>query len=284
MKKQLLSLAILFFSIWTISAQSYRYGLVRDYNNTGANYEFTFVIIPDFDNGNVLVGAAQITISITAGNTFSNFTQINGNNWQSTVFNAANLNSFSAGDGTRDLWAFNRTSDSPLNIASHTTGQQIPLFSFVVDNMPTTGDITLTENTDATIVDLATNSSGGFNFSNTFPADIDGTPIMDSEFYGNNFAGLVFYELADPLLNVEEVAFSSDITVVPNPAITSFAIKGANGIIDDIKIFDINGGLVKSISENIVAESVSVKEMAAGVYFVQLTSQNAVKTIKLVKE
>ncbi|WP_299434421.1 T9SS type A sorting domain-containing protein [uncultured Aquimarina sp.] len=286
MKKQLLSLAILLLTTITISAQSYQYGLVQDFNNTGEIYEYTFVVVPDFANGAVSVGSVNITISISTGNTLSNFTQINGTNWASnTNFTAMVLNGFTAGDGTRDLWTFSREASVALGIASHTAGQQIPLFSFVVANMPTTGDITLTENTDAIIVDLAANSGGSFDLSNFFGADIDGVPITDTNFYGANAAGLITYDLMDPLLNVGEVDDTlGNIKISPNPVVTSFTIQGATSQIDEVKIFDINGGLVKEIATDVINEAISVKDLSAGVYFVQLSSQGAVSAVKLVKQ
>jgi len=285
MKKQLLSLAILLLTTITISAQTYQYGLVRDFGNTGENYEYTFVVVPDFANGTVEVGSVNITISISTGNTLTSFTEINGSNWNdNTNFTATVLNGFTAGDGTRDLWTFSREASVQLTIASHTANQQIPLFSFVVANMPTTGDITLTENTDAVIVDLATNSGGSFDLSNFFGADIDGTPITDTDFYGGNAAGLITYDLMDPLLNVNEVDTLGNILVSPNPVNTDFIIQGATAQIDEVKIFDINGGLVKEIAADVINETISVKELATGVYFVQLNSKDKRKTIKLVKE
>jgi len=285
MKKQLTFIITLLFGVVTMTAQTYQYGLVRDFNNTGENYEYTFVIVPDFANGSVEVGSVNITISISTGNTLTSFTQINGSNWDdNTNFTVAVLNGFTAGDGTRDLWTFSREASSQLTIASHTAGQQIPLFSFVVANMPTSGDITLTENTDAVIVDLAANSGGSFDLSNFFGADIDGTPITDTDFYGGNESGLVMYDLMDPLLNIDEVSGTlNDIIVSPNPAISSFTIQGARSSIDEVKIFDINGGLVKEIAADTIDEAISVKELSVGVYFVKISSNQINKMIKLVK-
>jgi len=286
MKKQIISVVIFLITTITISAQTYQYGLVRDFNNTGENYEYTFVIVPDFANGAVEVGSVNITISISTGNTLTNFTQINGSNWdENTNFTATVLSGFTAGDGTRDLWTFSREASSQLTIASHTAVQQIPLFSFVVANMPTTGDITLTENTDVVIVDLAANSGGSFDLSNFFGADIDGTPITDTDFYGGNESGLVMYDLMDPLLNIDEVSDTlNDITVSPNPTITSFTIQGITSPIDEVKIFDINGGLVKEITAETINETISVKELSTGVYFVKVIAGTSSKTFKVIKK
>lgn len=282
MKKQLLYILLFLLGSMTMTAQSYQYGLVQDFNNTGENYEYTFVIVPDFANGAVEVGSVNITISISTGNTLTSFTQINGSNWQeNTAFTATVLNSFTAGDGTRDLWTFSRTSSSQLTIASHTVGEQIPLFSFVVDNMPTTGDITLTENTDAVIVDLSTNTGGAFDLSNSFGADIDGVPITDTDYYGGNAAGLITYDLMDPLLSVDEVDALNSITISPNPAIDQFQISGITKKVT-VSIYNINGQQLKE-SSILANEVVDITNISSGVYFVKLILDDASKTFKIVK-
>ncbi|WP_353778749.1 hypothetical protein, partial [Winogradskyella sp. 3972H.M.0a.05] len=59
---------VLMATTMTLTAQTYEFSVVSDYNNTGDTYEMTFVATPDFTNASPNFADMQVSFAITAGN------------------------------------------------------------------------------------------------------------------------------------------------------------------------------------------------------------------------
>ncbi|WP_353780277.1 T9SS type A sorting domain-containing protein, partial [Winogradskyella sp. 3972H.M.0a.05] len=218
-----------------------------DYNNTASPYEFTFVATPDFDNADPNMADMQLTVAITAGNSIqsNSFTELFGTGWQvNTALTGSILqNNFGIGDGSRDLWIFSLPVPSSELTTVHTTGVGIPVLSFIVDNMPTSGEIAILENNDPIAVALA---GVGFVVDNVINADLgDGNGTQD--YYGNTdpvnnsfiFSSLTIGEVTQNIL---------ELSLYPNPARDVVAIRGDINQLDSIEIYSLNGQLVKTVT------------------------------------
>ena len=76
--------------------------------------------------------------------------------------------------------------------------------------------------------------------------------------------------------------WTNDISVYPNPVVESINIRNAEG--SKIVIYNSNGQIVKQIENAESNASVNVTSLSTGVYFVQITLDNQVNTVKFVKE
>jgi hypothetical protein len=106
----------------------------------------------------------------------------------------------------------------------------------------------------------------------------------NSELAGSNWTGAT--------LTVDKISFlnalttqlneqmESDLLVYPNPVSGSFRIKGDN--YDKLSIFDAAGNLIKSVVKN--SSSVSMTDLAKGLYFVKIYSDGQTKVEKLIVE
>lgn len=156
------------------TAQSYEFSIISDYNNTGDPYELTFVATPDFTNTAPNLADMQVTFAITPGNSIetNSFMPLLGTGWQiNTVLTGILMQqTFGIGDATRDLWVFTLPVPTSVLTTSHTAGEGIPIFSFIVANTPTVGQIAILENNDP----LATALSGiGAVVDNVLNADLN---------------------------------------------------------------------------------------------------------------
>jgi hypothetical protein len=89
----------------------------------------------------------------------------------------------------------------------------------------------------------------------------------------------------EPGLSIEANDLLIGISVFPNPTANSWTIANANQADFNIQIKDVQGKLVSSLNSNRQASiSIDSANFPAGVYFLEITSANQTKTIKLVKE
>ncbi|MFT4698091.1 MAG: photosystem II stability/assembly factor-like uncharacterized protein [Flavobacteriaceae bacterium] len=99
------------------------------------------------------------------------------------------------------------------------------------------------------------------------------------ELYAGTFGrSMHSYNISAIILSNEDEIFSSEkIKVYPNPASSEFTIEANLTALSSILMYDVNGKLVKSISENEVAPfqniNVNVEGIQPGVYFIKLNSK-----------
>ena len=80
---------------------------------------------------------------------------------------------------------------------------------------------------------------------------------------------------------IEENNFKSDIIIYPNPSFDKINIAGLTKS-SEIKIYNINGQLIKSFQQ--VNNAIDISELNAGVYIINLTSNDKTFVRKLIKE
>ncbi|WP_394758648.1 T9SS type A sorting domain-containing protein [Flavobacterium sp.] len=85
-----------------------------------------------------------------------------------------------------------------------------------------------------------------------------------------------------PTLGVDDFTKNA-ITLYPNPVKNNFAIKGLDNLNLQLEIISIQGQVVKKIENYKSDESVSIENLANGLYFVKINSDNLIKTIKILK-
>ncbi len=86
------------------------------------------------------------------------------------------------------------------------------------------------------------------------------------------------------LLNTAPLNSLSELKVYPNPVNTSFNLSLFNQIIDSVTIYNTFGQVVLKKTLNLNEGTLDVADLPAGTYLVKVTSNETVKTIKIIKE
>jgi len=73
----------------------------------------------------------------------------------------------------------------------------------------------------------------------------------------------------------------SDLTIYPNPATDNMTISTSENV-QRVEIFNMQGQLVKAESGNVT--SISVKDLANGMYTLKLTTDNGTSMHKIIKK
>ncbi|WP_353777642.1 T9SS type A sorting domain-containing protein [Winogradskyella sp. 3972H.M.0a.05] len=276
--KRLLHILLLITSL-SLTGQNYQFGIVSDYNNTDNPYEFTFVATPDFTNADPNMADIQITLAITSGNAIqaSSFTEILGSGWQvNTALTGSILqNNFGIGDGTKDLWIFSLPVPTSELTTSHNAGVAIPIFSFIVDNAPTSGEIEILENNDPIALALA---GFGFVVDNVINADLnDGNGTQD--YYGNTDP--INNDFIFSSLSINEIE-DNDVKIVihPNP-IKDYLNIEASFPIDSVVIYDAIG---KKVLETKQSQNILLSHLNSGVYILKIYSENSSVSKQIIKQ
>ena len=131
-----------------------------------------------------------------------------------------------------------------------------------------------------------TSTIGLWNFNEN-----SGNTVYDSSSNGNN--GTLFgpQRINDSICmkekdpnSVRELNLYSSFSVFPNPTNSTLTIKG-NHKIDNVKIFTVNGKLVKYVNfkDRAFIEIVSVQDLPKGIYFIQIIVKNNLYNLKFIK-
>ncbi len=76
--------------------------------------------------------------------------------------------------------------------------------------------------------------------------------------------------------------WTNTISVYPNPVTETLSIRNAEG--SRVAIYNANGQIVKLIEKAEPNATVNVTSLSVGVYYVQITQDNRVNTVKFVKQ
>ena len=102
----------------------------------------------------------------------------------------------------------------------------------------------------------------------------------------DNYGGSVLVDdiqVVEGTTAVKEVT-ASKLSVYPNPANNVVTVSGADALVSNVAIVDINGRTVKSVKFAGVAEAqVNVSDLASGVYVMTIASDKGTTTQKIVK-
>tara|TARA_R110002072_G_scaffold1587_1_gene13347 strand:+ start:150532 stop:154179 length:3648 start_codon:yes stop_codon:yes gene_type:complete len=104
--------------------------------------------------------------------------------------------------------------------------------------------------------------------------------------YGND--GTCTFELTvESVLGVDDNKLDNAIEMYPNPAQNQVTIANSSNILlERVMIYDLNGKLVNNtdLSGSLGEQVIDVSKLAAGVYVVQITGENATAVKRLIKE
>jgi len=98
---------------------------------------------------------------------------------------------------------------------------------------------------------------------------------------------IVIYNCSQPLAVAENNIIKENIKVFPNPTSDAFTIKRLTDInLISATISDINGRLIKQVdlSQMQSTLNIDISQIASGIYFMEVVSDSAKGTIKLIKE
>mgnify|MGYP000173903806 CR=1 FL=1 len=113
--------------------------------------------------------------------------------------------------------------------------------------------------------------------------DIDGDGDIDVIFAnGSSSTGSKVYFNNLTTLKIDDVAYNSKITLYPNPVKNQFTISTENKIIKSVKVFNLQGQLVKSFKNN--SAIYNIDDLTNGIYLVKVSTSNGNDLIKIIKE
>ncbi len=99
----------------------------------------------------------------------------------------------------------------------------------------------------------------------------------DIDFFVDNFS------ITSTSLGLEDVDTSSNFTYFPNPVNDVLTIK-AQKAVEDITVFNMLGQVVKRQAPNTMNCTVDLSTMQSGAYFVQVSIDNTVQTVRVLKK
>jgi bacillolysin len=98
---------------------------------------------------------------------------------------------------------------------------------------------------------------------------------------------IVIYNCSAVLAVSKYALLLQDISVYPNPTTDTFTIRKLASLnLMKAEVFDLNGRKLKEVdlSEMVISQDIDINELATGIYFVTVTSEDAKATVKLVKQ
>jgi arabinogalactan endo-1,4-beta-galactosidase len=110
---------------------------------------------------------------------------------------------------------------------------------------------------------IAHNNWGGYDKG---AWDADGSPsrAMDA------------FKLNTTLSN-DQFEIANEFIVYPNPANDILYVKSSGEIINNIKIYNANGVLVRNHSEDLQLQSINISVLPKGIYFLRINGEKTVK-------
>ncbi|WP_299891003.1 T9SS type A sorting domain-containing protein [uncultured Lacinutrix sp.] len=256
MKTKLVLLALVLSC--ALQAQTYQLTLIQN-----SAYNYSVVAIPDFNSTapHPYINDQNFTITIPDGVTVSG---VSGG-YAVPIF--TDIDAFNPGE---DAIAFNLVQDVVLPV--HTIGSPIVLTTFSVDGSPTSGAISLLDNTSGLVM------AAPSIFSSFFIGTLSGN-LIDSA--TDNYAGqtgIISYSFSTLSTTSEEL---TGVSIYPNPAKDMVYLKGDTSKLNRVEIYNIAGQLV--LVQNSGFDRIDISQLESAVYLVKLSAENAEKTIRLIK-
>jgi hypothetical protein len=129
----------------------------------------------------------------------------------------------------------------------------------------------------------------------TYSIEVDGAPFLTNEFYiGSQLGAIDFFSIdanneywVDDVLYLDEILGTDDFSaenfsVYPNPVQDVLNIN-TTSVVDTINVYDVLGKLVLQSQPDAVSPSIDMSTLSSGAYLVQVTIDNASKTVKVIK-
>jgi len=260
------TLIVLLVSTFYGYSQNYSFTLVQN-----SNYNYSLVAIPDFDSGGNMPNLESFgtTIMLPDGATLSNIT-FNYLNLDSTAFFTPSQ--LDANDPGQNRSATVISSSSGVaSIPTHTINQGITLITFDVLGTPSSGFISILDNT-STLAQAAGNSFDSF--------------ISIDETGGNSPSNLFSTLTGTSSFNFSTLSIQKDVqinlSISPNPTKGIIYFDGNPSQLKSIDIYTITGKHVMVIKKGV--EKINISHLEPSIYFIKLNSENASKTFKIIKE
>ncbi len=92
------------------------------------------------------------------------------------------------------------------------------------------------------------------------------------------------WEIVDTLTSVREFEKQADLVVYPNPANHQLFISSKISNINAIQLFDVQGKLVKEITQANALEVIDISELENNLYILKVYTNNGIKTSKILKQ
>jgi len=256
----------LFISNKTFAQTDYTFTLI----DNGA-YSFSVAAVPSSTTSNFATSIQSygFTITLPDGVTAS-ITSSLGGGAGATFFDGNNV-----GQPSIDGYLITETLAAPISLPAPSANVNTTVVTFTVNGNPTSGELILLANDSAlatTVTPLQafmqadTTNDGTVNYSNRI----------------NSASGLSgTTNISFATLSTEDSIFSN-VAIYPNPVKNVLNIKGLDNTIKSATIFNLTGQRVISQTENL--NEINTSSLTPGVYFLNLETQTASKTIKIVKE
>ena len=77
----------------------------------------------------------------------------------------------------------------------------------------------------------------------------------------------------------ENLSYSTEISVYPNPATELIYLKCSSKTTSDVRVYSVTGALIRNIASHDLSQPVDVKDLSTGIYFIS-TGEGMIRFIK----
>ena len=168
------------------------------------------------------------------------------------------------------------------NVSVSDLGSEYTVVAFVKALDPNAGYATVVNNTadisstgdftaSATAAELAAGYIIQYGFSVTGPLADPADTTLGSVVIGEATAG------------VDDNSFVN-VSVYPNPSNSNWNFRTGNTVINSVEVFNLLGKRVVSQNNNSTELSISTQGLSSGIYIARITTEQGVKSVKLIRE
>ncbi|MGE0567479.1 MAG: T9SS type A sorting domain-containing protein [Bacteroidia bacterium] len=142
-------------------------------------------------------------------------------------------------------------------------------------------DVPSVSTNSSTLLDSTANNISEPTFSTPWFKDVngDGKPEL---VIGNAGGGIYWYSSKAPEVGISENTFINMLLIYPNPADDFITVEASSNLIaiSEIRVYDVSGRLVKSISVNNFKKTFSVEGLEKGIYLIEANFKDQAGTLK----
>ncbi|MEM6718989.1 MAG: T9SS type A sorting domain-containing protein [Bacteroidota bacterium] len=257
-----------FFAFKATAQDGYTYTLT----DNGA-YSYTIGAVPNTSANNFATSVQSygFTIILPDGVTAS-LTSSLGGAASATFFNGGDI-----GQASIDGYLITETLGSPVSLPAPSAGTTSNLVTIQINGAPTSGTMYILENNSA----LATTITPLKSFMQADMIDnsmAEFVNVVDAN--AAAVSGMSSFDFST--LSVEEPNELASLSIYPNPVKDIVHISYNKGDLTKVEIFNTNGQLV--LTKESALENIRVTSLRSGMYMLKVYTENAQKTIKIVKD